>query len=259
MREGTIGATTPPAGGTAGRNNEHRTITRTARILELVSARPGELRLADLATALAAPKSSVHVLIRGLVSVGYLIDVEGRYLVGYSLGELVRPSETGLTELLTPVLEELRDASGETVTLGLFAGEFVAYLACAQSHSSVRYVPELKTRRPLLPTSIGKLLLATWPEDRLRAHLVTHDPSHVGAAVDLIATVRAEGRAFNRDETLTEVTAVARPYGIRGRMIGGISVGGPSGRVLPRIDELDALLDRALREQVHPLLASGTH
>jgi len=231
-----------------GRQSEHRTVTRTARILEMVSAQPGELRLADISERLGAPRSSVHVLIRGLVSVGYLFEVDGRYSIGYSLGELVRPSEMGLTEMLLPHLEKIRDATGETVTLGVFAGEFVVYTACAQARHSVRYVPELRTRRPLLPTSIGKLLLATWPEDRLRKYLRTHGSGDVEADLATVAVVRAEGRAFNRGETLSSVTAVARPCRVDGRQIGGVSVGGPSERVLPRLDEIDRTLSEVIGE-----------
>jgi IclR family transcriptional regulator, acetate operon repressor len=225
---------------------EHRTVTRTARILEMVSADAGVLRLADISERLGAPRSSVHVLIRGLVSVGYLVEVDGRYSIGYSLGELVRPSESGLTELFLPHLDEIRDETGETVTLGLFAGEHVVYTACAQSKHSVRYVPELRIRRPLLPTSIGKLLLATWPEDRLRKHVLAHGCGDVDADLATVGVVRAESRAFNRGETLSAVTAVARPCRVDGRRIGGISVGGPSERMLPRLEEIDAVLSRVL-------------
>lgn len=228
------------------RQSEHRTVTRTARILEMVSAHAGELRLADISERLGAPRSSAHVLIRGLVSVGYLVEVEGRYSIGYSLGELVRPSELGLTEMLRPHLDGIRDATGETVTLGLFAGEYVVYTACAQSRHEVRYVPEIRTRRPLLPTSIGKLLLATWPDARLRKYVSAHGSGDVETDLSTVAVVRAENRAFNRGETLTAVTAVARPCRVDGRQIGGISVGGPSERVLPQLEDID----RTLREAI---------
>ncbi|GAA0922972.1 IclR family transcriptional regulator [Pseudonocardia zijingensis] len=237
------------------RRSEHRTVTRTARILELVSAHPGELRLADLSERLGAPRSSVHVLVRGLVSVGYLVEADGRYSIGYTLGELVRPSEMGLTEMLLPRLEAIRDATGETVTLGLFAGEFVVYTASAPSRHSVRYVPELRTRRPLLPTSIGKLLLATWPEERLRKYLQAHGSGDVEADLATVAVVRADDRAFNRGETLASVTAVARPCHVDGRRIGGVSVGGPSERVLPRLDEIDRTLAEVIGGNVESALA----
>jgi DNA-binding IclR family transcriptional regulator len=230
-------------------NAEHRTVTRTARILEMVSSEAGVLRLADISERLGAPKSSVHVLVRGLVSVGYLVEVDGRYSIGYSLGELVRPSESGLTELFLSHLDEIRDETGETVTLGLFAGEHVVYTASAQSRHSVRYVPELRTRRPLLPTSIGKLLLATWPEDRLRKHVLAHGSGDVDADLSTVGVVRAQGRAFNRGETLSAVTAVARPCRVNGRQIGGISVGGPSERMLPRLDDIDRTLSRVINEK----------
>jgi IclR family transcriptional regulator, acetate operon repressor len=234
--------------GAGARQSDHRTVTRTARILEMVSAQPGELRLADISERLGAPRSSAHVLIRGLVSVGYLVESDGRYSIGYSLGELVRPSEMGLTEMLQPRLERIRDLTGETVTLGLFAGEYVVYTTCAQSRHSVRYVPELRSRRPLLPTSIGKLLLATWPEDRLRKYVLAQGSGDPEADLATVAVVRAEGRAFNRGETLTSVTAVARPCRVDGRQIGGISVGGPSERVLPRLDEMDGVLSEVIGE-----------
>ncbi|ANY09313.1 IclR family transcriptional regulator [Pseudonocardia sp. HH130630-07] len=235
--------------------SEHRTVARTARILELVSERPGALRLADLTERLAAPRSSVHVLVRGLISVGYLVEADGRYSIGYPLAELVRPSESGLVELLGPELDALRDRTGETVTLGLFAGENVVYLACSQSRHSVRYVPELRVRRPLLPTSIGKLLLATWPQDRLRAHLQVHGTGDLDADLATVATVRAQDRAFNRGESLTAVTAVARPLEVAGRRIGGISVGGPSGRVADDIEQIDDALAGVVRDDVRRVLS----
>lgn len=237
-----------PEPGAGARQSDHRTVTRTARILEMVSAHPGALRLADISERLGAPRSSAHVLIRGLVSVGYLVEVDGRYSIGYSLGELVRPSEMGLTEMLQPHLERIRDLTGETVTLGLFAGEYVVYTTCAQSKHSVRYVPELRARRPLLPTSIGKLLLATWPEDRLRKYVRAQGSGDAEADLGTVAVVRAEGRAFNRGETLSSVTAVARPCWVDGRQIGGISVGGPSERVLPHLDEVDRVLSEVIGE-----------
>jgi DNA-binding IclR family transcriptional regulator len=240
-----VSAAEPGAGA---RQSDHRTVTRTARILEMVSADPGALRLADISERLGAPRSSAHVLIRGLVSVGYLVESDGRYSIGYSLGELVRPSELGLTEMLQPRLEKIRDLTGETVTLGLFAGEYVVYTTCAQSKHSVRYVPELRSRRPLLPTSIGKLLLATWPEDRLRRYVLAQGSGDAEADLATVAVVRAEGRAFNRGETLSSVTAVARPCRVDGRQIGGISVGGPSERVLPRLDEVDRVLSEVIGE-----------
>ncbi|MGH3585271.1 MAG: IclR family transcriptional regulator domain-containing protein, partial [Pseudonocardia sp.] len=118
-----------------------------------------------------------------------------------------------------------------------------------QSRHSVRYVPELRTRRPLLPTSIGKLLLATWPEGRLRKHVSTHGSGDVEADLSTVAVVRVENRAFNRGETLSAVTAVARPCRVDGRRIGGISVGGPSERMLPRLEDIDRTLSRVINEK----------
>ena len=63
-------------------------------ILELVAVNePIGLRLAELCDMIGAPKSSVHGLVRGLVTTGYLRETQGRYCRGPASAMLTIGSE----------------------------------------------------------------------------------------------------------------------------------------------------------------------
>src|SRR6266550_8022222 len=59
----------------------HRTVDRVTRILEMVVYRPG-MTFAELARTLDAPKSSVHGFISGLLANGWLYEQDRSFYLG---------------------------------------------------------------------------------------------------------------------------------------------------------------------------------
>lgn len=230
---------------TEGAAKEHRTVSRVTGILEHV-ARRGGARMQELAAQLDAPKSSVFGLVKGLVSTGYLTEDKGVYRLGPALANLMPRSAPDLVDAALPSLEELRDTFGETVMLGTAVGDSLTYVAAAESQQPIRYSAPLRTRRPLYPPSAGKVLLAYRNDRRREAYLETYieDPARREAARAELAEVRAAGVAFNRGETLPDVSAAARPVLVHGEVRAVIAVAGPTFRttvLLPRL--ADALLE----------------
>ena len=82
-----MGIAVPPAG--AGAAKAHRTVSRVTTILELAAANRSGVRLTELATALDAPRSSVHGLVKGLVATGYLREEGGTYRIGPAINSLL--------------------------------------------------------------------------------------------------------------------------------------------------------------------------
>lgn len=227
----------------------HRTVSRALRILEFLAARPEGVGLGDVVAHLQAPRSSVHGFLRGLVAEGYVSEGGSPpvYRLGHGAHALLVSAETSITELTRPLREQLLRDIDETVTLGVEVADSVVYLESLAPTHSVSYRAPLRVRRPLWPTSCGKIFLARRadPEAVLRDQLGDDDLAAARAELDL---VRTTGVAFNRRESMTEVSAVAVGVEHQGRLLGAISIAGPSGRVKDRLE--------GYAHEVHALLAT---
>ncbi|WP_219414283.1 IclR family transcriptional regulator [Pseudonocardia nigra] len=228
---------------------EHRTVRRVTSILEAVARQRDGVRLGALAELLDAPKSSVFGLVKGLVADGYLREQEGTYRLGPAVSALLAPPATTALEVVRPRIQRLRAAFDETVMWCTRVGDSVVYTDVAESSQLIRYSAPLRTRRPLYPTSSGKCFLAHSAPAALRRYLAEHLPAHdverVRAELD---RVRRDGVAFNRGETVPDVSAAAAPVLVGGHAVGCVAVAGPSARLGGRLDEVAALLPGVVAE-----------
>ncbi|MBO0877582.1 MAG: IclR family transcriptional regulator [Pseudonocardia sp.] len=219
---------------------EHRTVSRVVGILELVAASPHATRLQAIADTIGAPKTSTHVLVRGLVATGYLREHGGAYLLGPAVASLLGETDPPLLDVVRPHLVALRDAVGETTLLSRQVGASVVYLDMVESTQLIRYAAPLRQRRPIYPTSTGKCFLAHMPVARREALLgeFLTGPARLRAALAEIEQVALDGVAYNRGETVTDVSAAACLLRVPGREPWAVSVVGPTHRVEPRLPEL---------------------
>lgn len=228
----------------------HRTVDRVTKILEEAVYNPG-MTFADLARALAAPKSSVHGFIRGLVAAGWLYENDHRFYLGPAAYGLTLATGQIRSGTVTDTdLTELYEATGVTVFLGVRAGDHLIYVAEIGSHILTGFGARTNIRRSLLETAGGKAFLAATTEadrvayfrrrpageahliegflteyDAIRRTRIAGNTLHGGAQHAIATTVR--NRA---DEVVAEVTLV-----------------GPSTVVQPRVDQLGALLLKHVR------------
>jgi DNA-binding IclR family transcriptional regulator len=103
---------------------------RYMSVLELVASFQGALTLADAATILDLPKTTVHRLLKGLERADLIHSGRGRnraYNVGPRLGRLLHATadEGWITALARPHLQELVETSGETCYLTRLVGRRV--------------------------------------------------------------------------------------------------------------------------------------
>lgn len=224
---------------TNGDAKEHRTASRVTAILELAARSYAGVRLGDIATALDAPRSSVHGLMKGLAATGYVREDDGRYHLGPAVGALLAAPSPAPPEIAA-VMARLCAELDETVTLVSQVGRSVVYTHCVETKQPVRYTATLRVRRPLYPTSSGKCFLA-FGTDRFRnAYLSSEFPNHdVRAAVTAdLNRVSADGVAVNRAETLPDLYAVSAPIFDSGMVVKVLTVAGPSGRFINRLDTI---------------------
>jgi DNA-binding IclR family transcriptional regulator len=219
---------------------EHRTVTRVVRIMEMVAASAHPLRLAAMADVLEAPKTSIYGLVKGLVATGYLREYAAGYTIGPAVSTLLVAAESPVGEAARPVLEKLRATFDETVILSAQVGSSVVYLDMVESAQFIRYTAPLRQRRPIYPTSTGKCFLAHMGAGRRAALLgeFVRDPEMLRAVEVELDLVRAEGVAYNRGETVQDVSAAAALVVVPGRSPVAVAVVGPTNRIATRFPEI---------------------
>jgi DNA-binding IclR family transcriptional regulator len=230
--------------------HEHRTVTRVTSILELVAAAaPDSVRLGDLAAALDAPKSSVHGFAQGLVAVGYLIEDGSSYRMGPAAAALLTPPELSLADATRPFMKALRDQFDESVMLAELIGTSYVFVASVESTQLIRYIPA-PGRRPLYPSSPGKVLLAAMPVRRQRGYLQARleNADAVNAAEEDLRAVRQQGVGFNRGETVSDVIGVAAPIVRDGMVTAALCLAGPDTRMLAKVTDVSAAVRAAAAE-----------
>ncbi len=234
----------------------HRGVERIATILKMTASSPAGLRLADLARGLDAPRSSVHSLLKGLVSADFLSEQDGRYVIGPGVGRLLTPRRTAsLIDLAGEEVEALNRLFDETTLLGTVVDDEVVYLIQAESSHSIRYTAKLGEPRSMYPTSTGKLVLSS-RDDAWLASYRDAMPAVEAAEFDRqIGVARRTGLAFNREETVRGVTAVgAGVHDKRGDTIAALVVVGPVYRMGDHLEEMAPQV-RAAADRISQRLA----
>ena len=148
---------------------------RTLQILEAFAAAGEPLGIAELARRLAIPVSACYALLRTLELRGYLYELglrKGWYPTLRWLHKARAVAEHDpMLARVTPLLEALGEATGETIVFGKRSGTEVVYLNVVESPHSIRYSAQIGDRKPLHSSSAGKALLGALPREERAALL----------------------------------------------------------------------------------------
>lgn len=155
---------------------EVKSAARTVEILEFLAARQNKpVRLRELSEALGVPRSSLHALLRTLVTYGWVRADTSGTLYGIGIRALLAGTTYLDTDpylpLVTPFLDELREQTDETFHLGRIDGTDVVYLATRESSQYLRPYSRVGRRLPAYSTSLGKAILAAQPPNEIDHHL----------------------------------------------------------------------------------------
>ncbi len=137
-----------------------KSAARTLEVFELFAERQAPLSVNEVGAALGFPQSSTSALLRSLAALGYLnhdLDTR-RYFPTQRMALLGNWIE--LDSGVLALLEQLRRATGETVLLGQRNGLDVQYIDVLVSDAELRLHLKPGTRRPLVRTATGRVLLA---------------------------------------------------------------------------------------------------
>lgn len=213
-------------------------LERAFRVLEAVEGH--SLGISQLARQADLPKTTALRLANELVRLRALERNGDTYQLGlrmFEMGAAVTRQQR-LRDCALPFMEDLYEATHETVHLGLLDGLEVLYLEKIVGRRSSPVPSQVGTRRPLYCTGMGKAILScserTLVEAVLKGGLVRRSPYTITAPNRLLqelSVAAKEGVAYDREEFNIGTLCVASPLlGQDGLAVAALSVTGPPGR-----------------------------
>jgi DNA-binding IclR family transcriptional regulator len=180
------------------------------KAMAIVSAiEPGPRSLGELVEVTGISRPTAHRLAAALEQHGVLRrDGDGRFALGVRLVALGRVaiSQFHLAELAEPVLERLRDETGESAQLYVVEGDHRRCVVALDSPHELRTIVEPGQRLPLGSGSAGRLLAGQAPSK--------------GGWIETVA---------EREQGVASVSAPV--VGVGGELVAAISVSGPIDRI----------------------------
>jgi DNA-binding IclR family transcriptional regulator len=188
-------------------------------VLDVIEQRPRSL--ADLVTVTGLSRATAHRLATALEAHGMVRrDDEGRFALGARLIALGRAATESvpLAAAAAAALEELRDATGESVQLYVREGDRRICVAALQSPHGLRTIVPLGASLPLDVGSAGRLLLDGNADGNGNDTDLVGAPPHA-ADPGWVASVG------EREAGVASVSAPVRDDA--GRVVAAVSVSGP--------------------------------
>lgn len=221
-----------------------QSVQRALRLLDMFApyrTHEGQHRtrwsVSDLARATGLHKSVVARLMATMNGSGYVVQdpVTKTYGVGpqsFAVGNAYEPFAI-LNSVACPAMERLTAQCGHASYLGVPSGNHYVILIAVESRSSIRVSIKVGEQRPYHSGAIGKVLLASLPDERIREILGT-DPlqqltpytiDSVNEVLHQVAELRVSGVAFNNQESILGAGSVAAGvHNLKGECIGGLVV-----------------------------------
>lgn len=225
-------------------------VVRTLDILELFLDGPTALSMADIVARTELPRSSVHELLRTLVSRGYLTkhDESGQFTLGVKLLHLgnAYAERFDLLGAANVAARALSDELQETASVGIRRGASVFYLAKIEARALFQIPSGIGQSLPANCTGIGKALLSALTDVEIGELYPDPDNLPVMTARSIrtlpdlradLATTRERGYAIEDGESTPGLHCAASVVrDVQGAVVAAISTSVPDVRWVSRSD-----------------------
>ncbi len=202
--------------------------------------------LSDLTQEVGQSKTRVFRILNTFEECGYLVRDQGSgsYRIGPRLSALSAGSVKfeQLRWRAIPPLQTLAEATGETVHVGILYGAQVVTVQLVEGRHEIRMHSSVGKRSPAHASSLGKVLLAYFPEPEIDEFLrtadlkaMTHntvtDPAQLKRQ---LLEIRSSGCALDNEELELGLRCVAAPITDHtGLVTASVSVSAPTTRMSP--------------------------
>lgn len=197
-----------------------RSFDRGLAVLRAFRGRPA-LRVGEVAAAAGVSPAVARRTLATLERLGYVGAEAGRFRLRPRVLDLgwTAASGLGLPEVVGPHLDALAREVDEWCAVTVLDGDETVFVATRSGGRTLRPVSPLGRRTPAHPTSMGQVLLAALPTDRLEQYLASSVRSRytprtlTGRAelCDRLDAVRARGHAVVDEEYESGLCDVAVP------------------------------------------------
>ncbi len=217
-------------------------LERGIHVLQAFRPTGNPMSMSEIARRTGLPKTTAHRLIEELTELGLLERTREQYVLGrpvFELGELV-PVKHRLREAALPFMQDLYEATHETIHLGVRDDLDVLYIDKIRGHSGVDVPSRVGGRLPLSSTGLGKTLLAFSRDDivsqvvsRPLRRLTDHSIVDPKALEGELAQIRSAGVGYDHEEATPGVSCVAAPVLVKGEPVAAISITVPTSHLQP--------------------------
>ncbi|MEE4199639.1 IclR family transcriptional regulator domain-containing protein [Erythrobacter sp.] len=205
------------------------TLERGLRVLKSFDEDHPEMTLSEVAVVTGLSPAVVRRCLKTLVELGYVGQHERKFLLRPSvltIGSAFLASMQ-IEQVLLPPLQALRDQTGDSASLAVISGSDILYVAHVTTDRRFRLAANAGTRFPFHATSLGKAMVAYFPEDAQRTLLdaapfdrftertITEDT----AMAERLRVVRERGYDSALDELDYGIVSVAVPVFTRERRV----------------------------------------
>ncbi len=231
---------------------ERSILTKADTVLSAFDSAHPTISLPGIVARTRLPKTTVHRTVDKLLELGWLSRMaddhaaggrRDRYAIGPRLFELATliHLRTDLREAALPFMQDLYEATHETIHLAVLEGDHVLYAEKISGHKPTTELRRVGGRMPVHCTAVGKAILAYAPNDVVQAVLARglHQRTHatITAPARLLAElarVRSEGVAYDREEADVGMVCVAAPlFGPNGQCVAAMSITGRASTLRP--------------------------
>ena len=226
-----------------------QSVDRLISVLESVAANGAASSAAEVADETGLSLSTVSRLMIAFADAGLLhrSHRDRRYTLGPRLYALARAagSQLDAVTVARPLLEQLRDVTGETVSLHVLRGHQRVCIAEVPSLHEVRRVVPVGHAEPVLGSATGAVLLAGRPLEEQQSDLdaIGPAPAERQRFEPLLAHARKHGWVIVSDGFVAGLTGLSAAVSDSGGTSMAISVSGPTVRfprevALSHVDEV---------------------
>lgn len=155
-----------------------KTISKALKILENFAGENNYKSLAELEKEVGLNKSSLCRLLKTLELSDFV--EQDKKAKSYKLGKKILILGLSIINNLDirkealPFMKKLNDFFGETVNLGILYNDNILYLEILKGRGYVHEAATIGGQDPLYSTSLGKIFLASFNEDKLNKYLESH-------------------------------------------------------------------------------------
>lgn len=243
-------------------------LSRGLAVLEFLSRHVDGLSLNGVAEPLGLPRSAAHRVLAELIEAGY-VRHEGDfspYRLTFKLASigLSYMAESGVVELVQPVIDKLAMASGELARMSIVDDNKLIWVAKSQgARGGLRYDVDSEPGEEvrLFCSSNGHAWLSTLSDEKALEIIMKQgfNPSDYGPnapktiqeLLECFSACRSKGYAIAHDMYEEGIAAIAAPvlHAEDKRAIGAVSIAGPESRLRgSRLEALAPLLVAAANE-----------